>query len=227
MQTINQLTAQITNNQLATLTNSEPKQMQSTETVDMQSEQFNQSLQMVICLFEDWKRMYGAKLKDRQNLDLRTAELWTVVLKKQKVTLKEFTKAHEESICLEWPPTSADDFIKLARTLIASNYPDSYTAFTFACQNEGKTADIKAAYEHVVIYETVRRIGSYALKNADDKYFSTWDKVYQAVIAEHEQGADFTIPQSNRVEHKHFAADDNVAKDHLAKIKAMLAGVNA
>ena len=72
--------------------------------------------------------MYGAKLKDRQNLDLRTAELWTVVLKKQNVTLKEFTKAHEESICLEWPPTSADDFIKLARKLIASNYPDSHTA---------------------------------------------------------------------------------------------------
>lgn len=54
-------------------------------------------------------------------------------------------------------------------------------------------------------------------------FLATWDRTYQAVIKEHEQGADFTIPQSNRVEHKHFAADDKVAHDHLAKIKAMLA----
>lgn len=191
----------------------------------MQSEQFNQSLQMVICLFEDWKRMYGAKLKDRQNLDLRTAELWTVVLKKQKVTLKEFTKAHEESICLEWPPTSADDFIKLARKPIASNYPDSHTAFTFACQNEGKTADIKAAYEHVVIYETVRRMGSYALKNASSSDFKTWDKVYQVVCQEHSNGAVFTIPESRRLETVKQSASDDVVNDVLAKAKAMLAGV--
>ena len=171
--------------------------------------------------------MYGAKLKDRKNLDLRTAELWTVVLKKQNVTLKEFTKAHEESICLEWPPTSADDFIKLVRKPIVSNYPDSHAAFTFACQNEGKTAYIKAAYEHVVIYKTVRRIGSYALKNADDKYFSNWDKAYQAVCQEHTHGADFTIPKTHRLEAVKQVASDEVVSDVFAKAKAMLAGVSA
>ena len=226
MQTISQLTAKITNNQLATLTGYEQKQPINTATVDTTSEQFNQSLQMVIDLFEDWTRMFGSKLQGRQNLDLRTAELWTVGLKKLNVTLTEFLKAKEESICMKWPPTCVEDFVALVRSN-TSAYPDSFTAFKFACENEGRTADIKKPYDHAVIYETVKRIGSFSLKQADDKFFDTWDKTYQSVIKEHEQGADFTIPQSNRVEHKHFAADDKTASGHLAKIKAMLAGVGA
>ena len=226
MQSINQLTAQITNNQLATLTSYEQKQPINTATVDTTSEQFNQSLQMVIDLFEDWTRMFGSKLQGRQNLDLRTAELWTVGLKKLNVTLTEFLKAKEESICMKWPPTCVEDFVALVRSN-TSAYPDSFTAFKFACENEGRTADIKKPYSHVVVYETVKRLGSHALKHADSKYFGIWDKTYTQVIIEFEQGANFTIPESNRIEQKHIPADHNVAKDHLAKIKAMLAGAGA
>ena len=226
MQTISQLTAQITNNQLATLTSYEQKQPINTATVDTTSEQFNQSLQMVIDLFEDWTRMFGSKLQGRQNLDLRTAELWTVGLKKLNVTLTEFLKAKEESICMKWPPTCVEDFVALVRSN-TSAYPDSFTAFKFACENEGRTADIKKPYSHVVVYETVKRLGSHALKHADSKYFGIWDKTYTQVIIEFEQGANFTIPESNRIEQKHIPADEKVADDHLAKIKAMLARVSA
>ena len=155
---------------------------------------------------------------------LDTVKIWTLALTEMNITPDEFAMAHKKSLSLEWLPTTPYDFLMLAREEIIKKYPDSFTAFKFACENEGMTADIKKPYSHVVIYETVKRIGSFTLKQADDRFFSNWDKVYQAVIKEHEQGADFTIPQSNRVEHKHFAADDNVDHDHLAKIKAMLAG---
>ena len=170
--------------------------------------------------------MFGSKLQGRQNLDLRTAELWTVGLKKLNVTLTEFLKAKEESICMKWPPTCVEDFVALVRSN-TSAYPDSFTAFKFACENEGRTADIKKPYSHVVVYETVKRLGSHALKHTDSKYFGIWDKTYTQVIIEFEQGANFTIPESNRIEQKHIPADDKVANDHLAKIKAMLARVSA
>ena len=51
--------------------------------------------------------------------------------------------------------------------------------------------------------------------------------VFMQVINEFDNGASFTIPESHRIEQKHIPADHNVADDHLAKIKAMLAGVGA
>lgn len=181
---------------------------------------------MVISLFEDWTRMYGSKLQGRQNLDLRTAELWTVGLKKLGVTQKEFEKAAEESICLKWPPTCVEDFVALVR-VNTNAYPDSHTAFVFACQNEGKTADVKQAYEHVVVYETVKRLGGFALKNANNKYFDTWDKVYQTVCQEHTNGADFTLPVESRVEYSPVFADSESVDDYITKAMAILAGVTA
>lgn len=93
------------------------------------------------------------------------------------------------------------------------------------------TSDLHFGHDNIIEYCnrpcTKENHTNFILKQADDRFFSNWDKAYQTVIKEHEQGADFTIPQSNRVEHKHFAVDDNVAHDHLAKIKAMLAGVGA
>ncbi len=177
----------------------------------------------IAAMFTTWKPLFKTKMKESE-WGLDTVKIWTLALTEMNITPDEFAMAYKKSLSLEWPPTTPYDFLMLAREEIIKQYPDSFTAFKFACENEGMTADIKKPYSHVVIYETVKRIGSFTLKQADDRFFSNWDKVYQAAIKEHEQGADFTVPQSNRVEYKHFAADDNVANDHLAKIKAMLAG---
>ena len=182
------------------------------------------SKQQIASLFKGWKRLFVKKMND-DDWQSDTVTVWYIALNDLGMTQSEFEISKRKSLGMQWACTAPADFLALARQGVKSKYPDSYTAFKFACENEGKTADIKKPYDHAVIYETVKRIGSFSLKQADDKFFSTWDRTYQAVIAEYEQGADFTIPQSNRVEHKHFAADDNVAKDHLAKIKAMLAGV--
>lgn len=170
--------------------------------------------------------MFGAKLQGRQNLDLRTAELWTVGLKKLNVTLSEFLVASELAICQAWPPTCVEDFVALARKEKSQPYPDSYAAFVFACQNEGKTADIKAAYSHIVIYEAVKRIGSHVLKHADDKIFGQWDKVYQQVCQEHASGSEFTLPVASRIEHvPPTPATAEQVNEYLDKIKKMLGGV--
>ena len=223
MQSINQLTAKITNN----LSNQMSK---STATNSWQSmthftaRQANpQAVKVLAEMFTIWKSQYKTKMKEGA-WDLLTAQIWAVALADMNMTQDEYYVSYRKSLSLEWLPTTPYDFLMLAREEIIKQYPDSFTAFKFACENEGMTADIKKPYSHVVIYETVKRIGSFTLKQADDRFFSNWDKVYQAVIKEHEQGADFTIPQSNRVEHKHFAADDNVAQNHLQNIKAMLAG---
>ena len=181
------------------------------------------SKEQIASMFIGWKRLFGSKMND-DDWQQDTLQVWFIALNDLGMNQDEFNLAKRKSLGLQWACTAPADFLALARQEAKSKYPDSFTAFKFACENEGMTADIKKPYSHVVIYETVKRIGSFTLKQADDRFFSNWDKVYQAVIKEHEQGADFTIPQSNRVEHKHFAVDGNVFNDHLAKIKAMLAG---
>ncbi len=184
------------------------------------------SKEQISSLFLGWKKLFAKKMND-DDWKADPVTVWYIALNDLGMNQDEFTLAKRKSLGLQWACTAPADFLALARQDAKSKYPDSFTAFKFACENEGMTADIKKPYSHVVIYETVKRIGSFTLKQADDRFFSNWDKAYQAVIKEHEQGADFTIPQSNRVEHKHFAADDKIANDHLAKIKSMLAGKGA
>lgn len=180
----------------------------------------------IASMFVGWKRLFGKKMRDNDWQD-DTVTVWYIALNDLGMSQDEFALAKRKSLGLQWACTAPADFLALARQDAKSKYPDSFTAFKFACENEGMTADIKKPYSHVVIYETVKRIGSFTLKQADDRFFSNWDKAYQAVIKEHEQGADFTIPESHRIEQKHIPADEKVADDHLAKIKAMLAGKGA
>ena len=131
MQTINQLTANLT-----TLTNSEQKQQLSTETHSQTQANSERSINLVIDLFEDWLECMAA-IKERQTLDLRTAELWTLAIKNSGITLKEFNQAAELSLNLKWPPTAAQDFIELyAKTSLANtqqhNQPSTQLAKTAA-----------------------------------------------------------------------------------------------
>lgn len=181
------------------------------------------SKEQISSLFLGWKKLFAKKMND-DDWKADTVTVWYIALNDLGMSQDEFTLAKRKSLGLQWACTAPADFLALARQDAKSKYPDSAAMFKMVCEQSGMDSKLRKPYPHGVVYETARRIGSHDLQKADDKFFGTWDRVYQAVIKEHEQGADFTIPQSNRVEHKHFAADDNVAHDHLAKIKAMLAG---
>ena len=216
MQTINQLTANLT-----TLTNSEQKQELSTETHSQTQANSERSINLVIDLFEDWLRMYGSKLKERQTLDLRTAELWTLAIKNSGITLKEFNQAAELSLNLKWPPTAAQDFIELVRQNKPSEYPVAQSAFMTACQNCGMKGDIERDWKHAVVYETANRIGWGKLASATDYFFKTFEQVYEQVVAEHKAGKTFVIPEERQLAYEHTPVQQGTAAS--ANIDAFLA----
>jgi len=143
--------------------------------------------------------MYGSKLKERQTLDLRTAELWTLAIKNSGITLKEFNQAAELSLNLKWPPTAAQDFIELVRQNKPSEYPAAQSAFNTACQNCGMRGDVKRDWKHEVVYETANRIGWGVLASATEYYFKTFQGVYDEVVREHKNGTRFEIPQERQL----------------------------
>ena len=218
MQTINQLTTAIN---LTTLTNSEQKQELSTETHSQTQANSERSINLVIDLFEDWLRMYGSKLKERQTLDLRTAELWTLAIKNSGITLKEVNQAAELSLNLKWPPTAAQDFIELIRQNKPSEYPAAQSAFNTACQNCGMRGDVKRDWKHEVVYETANRIGWGVLASATEYYFKTFQEIYEQVVNEHRNGDRFVIPEERQLAYEHTPVQQGTAAS--ANIDAFLA----
>ena len=177
-------------------------------------------------MFEDWKRVFGSKLQERQSVDLRTAELWSIALQQLRITPDEFKTAMAKSICLQWPPTAPADFLALGRTETASEYPAAQSAFTTACQNCGMRGDIKRDWKHEVVYETANRIGWGVLASATDYYFKTFQEIYEQVVSEHRNGADFKVPETHRVEHSHAPVQagseaDKRISEKLAELRRM------
>lgn len=165
--------------------------------------------------------MYGSKLKERQTLDLRTAELWTLAIKNSGITLKEFNRAAELSLNLKWPPTAAQDFIELVRQNKPSEYPAAQSAFTTACQNCGMRGDVKRDWKHEVVYETANRIGWGVLASANEYYFKTFQEIYEQVVNEHRNGATFVIPEERQLAYEHTPVQQGTAAS--ANIDAFLA----
>lgn len=146
-------------------------------------------------MFEDWKRVFGSKLKDRQSVDLRTAELWSIALQQLKIMPKEFKVAMQKSITLEWPPTAPADFLALGRTETASSYPDMRQEYLAAAQGQ---------YKHEVTLETAKRVGTWELKTQPELVsYKSWKKHYPEVCKEHSEGADFKVPESHQVAYSH------------------------
>lgn len=128
-----------------------------------------------------------------------TAEIWAIALTDLKITGKELALAQRKSMSLEWPPTAPADFLALGRTETASEYPSAQTAFTTACQNCGMRGDVKRNWKHEVIYETANRIGWGTLASATERYFKTFQGVYDEVVREHKKGTRFDIPQERQL----------------------------
>lgn len=194
MQHINQLTTAISQ---TTSTASEQRLQPSTAPVNSQEilEPSVKLLEMMTDMFEDWKRVFGSKLQERQSVDLRTAELWSIALQQLRITPGEFKTAMAKSICLQWPPTAPADFLALGRTDTASSYPDMRQEYLAAAQG---------IYKHEVTFETANRVGTWELKTQPESVsYKSWQKHYPEVCKEHSEGADFKVPESHQVAYSH------------------------
>ena len=222
MQTINQLTASISqNNQAQTST-----QKNSQNSADNVMKQPTQQLQDAIELtFTTWKKLFRTKMKDEDWM-LDTVEVWAIALTDLQITRKELVTAQRKSMSLEWPPTAPADFLALARTVQASPYPTANDAFMTACTNCGMKGDIERDWKHEVVYETANRIGWGVLASATDYYFKTFQEIYEQVVSEHRSGADFKVPETHRVEHSHAPVQagseaDKRISEKLAELRRM------
>lgn len=171
---------------------------------------------MIIDLFEQWAGLYGKKLQGRQNLSLQTAETWAVALKLMNVSKNEFDLAHAKSLCMEWPPTAAYDFLALARNDQQSEYPDMRKAYEHAVDYAGRLFDDRSDWGHVATYETARRIGFTKLATTFEKsIWYEWQQVYPQVCNEHKAGAEFVLPidKSRQLAHEHTPVQAGTAFD--------------
>ena len=161
---------------------------------------------------------------------LDTVEVWAIALTDLQITKKELVTAQRKSMSLEWPPTAPADFLALARTVQASQYPTANDAFDNACSQSGLIEDkyVKRQWLHDVVQLTAHRIGMGRLKTADNKFLSYFKKVYEQVCSEHEAGTLFLVPEERQLAHSHTPvqagseADKEISKKlaELRKISA-------
>ena len=184
----------------------------------MASEQYLECLVLVDELFKNWKSHFGSKLKERQELDLQTARLWSVALALLEVTENEFEIAFTQSLIQKWPPTTPADFVALARVEASTQFPDSYTAYTNAANG---------TYLHPVCYETAVRVGLWRLRSEDTRFvFPSWKEAYQIVCNESLAGATHIQPASHQIENKSQPTPASIAisSNYIDKISLLLAG---
>ncbi len=166
---------------------------------DSQSKPSEQLTSLVAEMFVKWKRRFKNKIKN-EDWDIETIFDWAEILTELQITKSEFDKA-ERAVKLAggWPPSHPADFLALGRTETASEYPTAQSAFNTACQNCGMRGDIKRNWKHEVIYETANRIGWGVLASATERYFKTFQGVYDEVVREHKNGTRFEIPQERQL----------------------------
>ena len=142
---------------------------------------------------------------------LDTVEVWAIALTDLKITRTELFAAQRRSMSLEWPPTAPADFLALGRTETASEYPTAQSAFNTACQNCGMRGDVKRDWKHEVIYETANRIGWGVLASATERYFKTFQEIYEQVVGEHKNGDRFVIPEERQLAYEHTPVQQGTA----------------
>lgn len=214
MQTINQLTASLSNQ---AQTSTQQNLQNSADNVTKQpTPQLQEAIEQT---FTTWKRLFRSKMKDEDWM-LDTVEVWAIALTDLKITRTELFAAQRKSMSLEWPPTAPADFLALGRTETASNYPDMKQAYLAAANGD---------YKHEVTLETAKRVGTWELKTQPESVsYKSWQKHYVEVCEEHSKGADVKVPQTHRVEHSHAPVQagseaDKAIMAQLAELRRMSA----
>ena len=166
-------------------------------------------------MFAGWKKLFRSKIKD-EDWGVDTLTVWYIALTDLGMTQDEFNQAKRKSLSLSWPPTAPADFLELARAGKQSEYLDTQTAFETACRCTGMRGDVERDWRHPTVLETANRIGWGKLASAGNGFIKYFAAVYEQVIIEHKNGANFEIPKTHRIEAPKPARLDNdspVAQD--------------
>lgn len=155
----------------------------------------------IVRLFGEWQLNFGNKAPVK-NYPIQKAALWARVILYMQPTSDQWRLAKENSLFEEWPPSSARDLLALA-PVTNPCYPDMHQAYIDAAVNQ--------KYTHAVVYETARRVGFWDLKSKSETVtYKRWQQLYPQVCYEDADGANFVLPQSRQITHKHIPmADDS------------------
>lgn len=180
-------------------------------------------------MFVKWKRRFKNKIKN-EDWDIETIFDWAEILTELQITKTEFDKA-ERAVRLAggWPPSHPADFLALGRTGTANGYPDTRKAYEHAVDYSGRLFDDRDDWQHVVIYETARRIGFTKLATSSELFtWSLWRDNYTKVCDEHKAGAEFNLPldKSKQLAHSHAPVQagseaDKRISEKLAELRRM------
>ncbi|SJM37828.1 hypothetical protein A1019T_01813 [Psychrobacter pasteurii] len=176
-------------------------------------------------MFAGWKKLFRSKIKD-EDWGVDTLTVWYIALTDLGMTQDEFNQAKRKSLSLSWPPTAPADFLELARAGKQGEYLDTQTAFETACRCAGMRGDVERDWRHPTVLETANRIGWGVLAQATNGFIKYFEQVYSGVIAEHQSGAEFTIPEARRIEapKKTKLDDDSPVAQDWEKLKARMLG---
>lgn len=142
--------------------------------------------------------------------------IWATVLTHKHITKAEFMTAKNQSFLCKYPPTNAEVFLELARGNNTSGYPDPEEAYRHAVDYAGRLPDDRKHWQHVVIFETARRIGMERLASQRGLK-RLWCQTYGEVCTAYDNGAKFEIPQPLQIERK--PTTPAKAKAYLAQLK--------
>ncbi|WP_201529660.1 hypothetical protein [Psychrobacter sanguinis] len=177
-------------------------------------------------MFVYWKRCFRNKIKD-EDWGVDVVFDWAEILTELRVTKAEFeTAKNAVRLAGGWPPNHPADFLELARAGKQSEYLDTQTAFETACRCAGMRGDVERDWRHPTVLETANRIGWGVLAQATNGFIKYFEQVYSGVIAEHQSGAEFTIPEARRIEapKKTKLDDDSPVAQEWEKLKARMLG---
>lgn len=182
----------------------------------------------VMKLFAEFKKEYDGLVDYKQHrYTAQTAKEWGLELLEAGINKEQFAKGAYLSIKRQkYPPERAYTFIELCREGEVSEYPNTQTAFEIACRNCGMRGEVNRDWQHPVILETAKRIGWGVLAQATNGFIKYFEQVYSGVIAEHQSGAEFTIPEARRIEapKKTKLDDDSPVAQDWEKLKARMLG---
>lgn len=177
-------------------------------------------------MFVYWKRCFRNKIKD-EDWGVDVVFDWAEILTELRITRAEFeTAKNVVRLAGGWPPNHPADFLELARAGKQSEYLDTQTAFETACRCAGMRGEVERDWRHPTVLETANRIGWGVLAQATNGFIKYFEQVYSGVIAEHQSGAEFTIPEARRIEapKKTKLDDDSPVAQEWEKLKARMLG---